>query len=156
MNLYAYADGSPTTRIDPLGLWCEWLRLPDFISMSFSITIPTPWTATLFSWTFSGSLDRYGHWYWSPIGPGLGRAPLAASGTLTANWLIQKDVPTSDQLSNFLSGHGVSAAAGYWGGMDGMYSPGNGYAAGFGIVSPQAGANYSYSYQSSGNTGLKW
>ena len=149
VDLYGYVLSDPVEYIDPEGLW----RLPDFLSLSVSIS--TPWTGPL-SWTFSASIDRYGNWYWSPIGPGLGRAPTFVSGALTANWLLQPCKPTSSELSNFLSGHGFTGAAGYWGGGNLIYSPGNGLAGGVGIVTPQFGGNYSYSFQGPGNTGLTW
>jgi len=139
----------PVNYIDAEGLW----RLPDFVSGSVSIS--TPWTGP-FSWTFSASMDRYGNWYWSPIGPGIGRAPTFISGSLTANWLLQPCKPTSSELSNFLSGHGFIGAAGYWGGGNLMYSPGNGFAGGLGFVTPQFGGNYSYSFKGPSNTGITW
>jgi RHS repeat-associated protein len=163
VNLYGYVANNPLTFIDPLGLdkdQCPqggggW-RLADFVSASASVSIPTRWTGRVLSWTGSVSVDRYGNWYWSPIGPGAGRAPYIGSGTLTANWLVQRCKPTQDQLSNFLSGHGFAGALGWWGGGNVMYSPGNGAAVGGGFVSPQAGGNYSYSFQGRGNTGWSW
>jgi len=169
VNFYVYVANNPLSFIDPLGLDKEvgldkdqcpaggggW-RLPDFVSASASISIPTPWTGTLLSWTGSASVDRYGNWYWSPIGPGAGRAPYIGSGSLTANWLVQRCKPTQDQLGNFLSGHGFAGAAGWWAGGNVMYSPGNGAAVGGGLVSPQAGGNYSYSFKGRGNTGWSW
>ncbi len=130
-------------------------RLPDFVSLSASVTIPTPWTGTLLSWTISVSADRYGNWYWSPIGPGFGKAPTAVAGSLTANWLVQDYMPGPTQLSDFLSGHGATGSAGYFGGGNVAWSPGNGFAYGVGIMTPQAGANYSYSFPV-GSTGVKW
>jgi len=159
-NYYAYVANNPTGFVDPFGLdkdQCDrgW-RLPDFVSASASVSIATPWTGRLLSWTGSASVDRYGNWYWSPIGPGVGRAPYIGSGSLTGNWLLQRCKPTQDQLGNFLSGHGFTGAAGWWGGGNVMYSPGNGAAAGVGFVSPQGGANYSYSFRGRGNTGWAW
>jgi RHS repeat-associated protein len=134
----------------------EMLRWPDFVSGSVSITIPTPLTGTLLSWSFSGSIDRYGNWYWSPIGPGAGRALTVVSGSLTANWLGQEYKPSPNELTNFLSGNGITGSVGFWGGGNVMSSPGNGWAGGLGFVSPQGGGNYSYSYQGQGNTGITW
>ncbi len=37
-----------------------------------------------------------------------------------------------------------------------MYSSGNGYAVGFGFVTPQVGANYSYSVLGPGDIGFSW
>jgi len=163
VNLYSYVANNPLTFADPLGLdkdQCPpggrgW-RLPDFVSASASVSIPTPWTGTLLSWTGSVVVDRYGNWYWSPIGPGAGRAPYIGSGSLTANWLVQGCKPTQERLNDFLSGHGFTGAAGWWGGGNVIYSPGNGAAVGGGLVSPQAGGNYSYSFRGRGNTGWSW
>jgi len=131
-------------------------RLPDFYSVSLSVPIPTPWTGTLISWTFSASLDRYGNYYYSNIGPGIGKAATVFSGSLTGEWLQQDRMPDAGQLSDFLSGDSWNASAGFWGGVVGSWSPGNGTAVGFGVVSPQLGANYAYTFQGSTNTGITW
>jgi RHS repeat-associated protein len=159
-NVLTYVGGNPLNHSDPRGLddpscMCEGgPRLPDFVSASLSVAVP--FTGNLGSWTFSVSVDRNGNWYWSPIGPGVGRALTFVSGSATANWLIQGCKPTKEQLSNFLSGHGFTIAGGYWGGANAIYSPGNGWAAGLGFVSPQLGGNYSYSWQGKGNAGGSW
>jgi hypothetical protein len=122
-----------------------------------SVSVPLPQTFGLGSWSGSVAVDRYGKWYWSLIGPGLGKATLTgASLAVTGNWLLTDRKPSAVQLSDLLSGHGVTATAGYWAGGNVMYSPGNGYAVGFGFVTPQVGANYSYSFPGSGNTGFSW
>jgi hypothetical protein len=130
------------------------VRFPDFASASVSIALP--YSAGLGSWSFSVSADRYGNWYWSPIGPGAGRAPTLVSATATANWLNQSCKPTQQQLNDFLSGHGATLAGGYWAGGNAIYSHGNGWAFGGGLATPQLGANYSYSWQGLASTGLSW
>jgi RHS repeat-associated protein len=169
-NFYAYVGNNPSAWTDPDGLrkykctlfgGCYKIpfgpglskgcpckggaRLPDFVSTSLSIAVP--WTGGWGSWTLSGTLDRYGHTYWSPIGPGLGRSGGSVSGTVAPEWSLQKCTPSSDQLSNLLSGHGLSGAAGYGGGIAGSCNKKlENCAAGAGLVSPQIGGNYSYSF----------
>lgn len=129
-------------------------RRPDF--NSFSISVPMPKTSGWISWTISANLDRYGNLYWSIVGPGVGRTtryPVAV--TFTANWLMdgenyfrfQREMPSEEQLSDFLSRHGISMVAGYYGGVNIIVSPGNGVATGIGFVTPQVGGNYSYSWK---------
>jgi integrase/recombinase XerD len=169
-NFYAYVGNNPTAWTDPDGLrkykctlfgGCYKIpfgsgsskgcpckggaRLPDFVSTSISIAVP--WTGGWGSWTLSGTLDRYGRTYWSPIGPGLGRSGGSVSGTVVPQWSLQKCTPGPDQLSNLLSGHGLSGAAGYGGGVGVSCNKKlENCAAGAGLVSPQIGGNYSYSF----------
>lgn len=59
--IHGFVGNNPVNWVDPYGLW----RLPDFVSESVSITIPTPYTGTILSWTFSASADRerkYGYY----------------------------------------------------------------------------------------------
>ena len=58
-------------------------------------------------------------------------------------------------MNNYLSANSFNAGAGYWGGVGGAYTPGSGTSTEFGIVTPQAGASWHYSYDT-GNTGLRW
>ena len=131
------------------------IRLPDYISVNINIAIPTPWTGTLFGWSGTASLNRYGDWFWSPFGGGVGKSATLVSGSVTANWLNQLSTPSQSQLSNFLSGNGFNVTAGFWGGVSESYTPGSGYATGIGFVSPQAGGSYNYSFYG-GNTGSGW
>jgi RHS repeat-associated protein len=142
-NFYAYVGNNPVNLIDPMGLQ---FRLPDFFSGTFSFTIPTRWTGEWVSWSFTATVDRYGRIYVSPWGPGVGRAPEDISGAVTANWIFQKCKPTPEQLSNFLTAHGITGALGNGGGGNIIISPGNGSAWGVGLLTKQGGANYSYTY----------
>ena len=130
--------------------------MPDFVSANINIAIPNPLTGTLVGWSGTASADRYGNWYWSPLGGGVGKSATVASFSLTANWMNQLGKPSEMQLSNFLSGNGLNVTAGFWGGLSESWSPGNGSATGLGFVTPQAGGSYNYSFQGSGSTGLRW
>lgn len=143
IDFYAYTEGDPVNYRDPLGLW----RWPDFIQGNVNIAIPNPWTGTLVGWSGTASIDRYGNWYWSPLGGGVGKSMTVVSGSLTANWLDRGCTPTPDQLDNFLTSHGFNGTAGFWGGLSQSYTPGAGWASGLGFVSPQAGASYNYSFR---------
>jgi len=71
-----------------------------------------------------------------------------ASVSITANWLDQSSCPTKEEMSNFLSGHAFNATAGYWGGVSQSWSPSTGGGAtGVGLVTPQLGVSYNYSFQ---------
>jgi hypothetical protein len=107
-----------------------------------------PFTLGWGSWTLSGAFDRYGHTHWSPFGPGIGRSGGTASGTVVPEWSLQKCKPGPDQLSNLLSGHGLSGAAGLGAGVAVSCNKNlENCAAGAGFVSPQVGANYSFSFR---------
>ena len=152
VNLYAFVGNDPIDATDPLGLW----RWPDFINVNLNITIPTPWTGTLIGWSGTVSIDRFGHWYWSPLGLGVGKSLTVVSGSLTANWLDVCHKPTPQGLTGFLTQSGFNGSVGYWGGVSQSYTPGSGGATGVGFVSPQLGVSYNYSFQGAGNTGLRW
>jgi len=184
VNFYQYAGNDPTDFSDPEGLrkykcsvfgGCSKIpfgpglkkpcnckggaRLPDFISGSFSVTLP--WTGGFGSYTVSAAVDRYGNFYLSPFGPGIGRAPGRVSGTLTPNWILERCKPSEADLSNLLNKGSWSGAAGYWvgGTVSCPQNPsgcteGSG-AAGAGFVSPQVGGNYSYSFKL-GNLNIHW
>ena len=151
LNLYGYVTDNPINYADPLGLW----RLPDYFSANVNIAIPTPWTGTLVGWSGTASVDRYGDWFWSPFGIGVGKSATAVSGSVTANWLDQCGTPSQAELGNFLSSSGFNASGGYWGGVGQSYTPGAGMATGGGFVTPQAGASYNYSFYG-GNIGSHW
>jgi hypothetical protein len=150
-GVYAYVGNDPINYIDPLGLW----RLPDYVSGNINIAIENPWTGSLVGWSGTFSLDRYGDWFWSPFGIGVGKSATVVSGSATVNWLDQCGTPSRQQLKSFLSQNGFNFAAGYWGGISQSYTPGSGFATGFGIVTPQIGVSYNYSLNG-GNFGLGW
>jgi len=152
VNYYSMTGNSPVNYRDPLGLW----RMPDFASANINIAIPNPVTGTIVGWSGTASIDRYGNWYWSPLGGGIGKSATFVSGSATANWMNQPCKPSEKQLSNFLSDNGFNVTGGYWAGVSESWSPGNGSATGVGFVTPQAGGSYNYSFQGSGNTGLSW
>ena len=151
MNTYAYVGGNPVSHIDPYGLW----RFPDYASVNVNIALPNPWTATLVGWSGSISVDRYGDWYWSPIGAGVGKSATIFSASATINWLDQCIKPTQRKLDDFLSANGFNATIGFFGGVSQSYTPGTGMATGVGVVTPQAGASYNYSFKG-GNLGFSW
>jgi hypothetical protein len=150
--LFAYVDNDPVNWVDPLGQW----RLPDFISFNVNVAIPTPWTGTALGWSGTAIVDRYGNWYWSPLGGGVGKALSYVSGSLTANWMDQGCKPCPPQLKNMLTSHGFNAAVGKWGGITEFITPGVGSATGVGIVTPQIGGSYNYSFAGPGSVGPGW
>jgi RHS repeat-associated protein len=156
-NFYRYVLNDPIYLMDPSGMhWSNIFRLPDYFAVNLNIAIPNPWTATVVGWSGTASVDRYGNWYWSPLGIGAGKSATIVSGSLTANWITQFNKPTESQLQNFLSGHGVNVTGGIWGGLSGSWSPSTGDKAfGIGVVSPQIGGSYNYSFYG-GNTGITW
>ena len=151
INLYNYVGNDPINEIDPLGLW----RWPDYIGANINIAIVNPWTLTLVGWSGTASIDRYGHTYWSPLGLGVGKSATIVSGSLTANWLNTCHKPTPKELESFLTQHGFSGSAGFWGGANQNYTPGSGWSTGVGFVSPQAGASYNYSFRGP-TTRISW
>ena len=178
VNTYQYANQNPLAWADPSGEEYvggmdfggmnssaylsfpmspsfEFLRLPDYVSGSINIAIPTPWTATLLGWSGTASIDRYGDTFFSPFGAGAGKSLTAISASATVNWLDQSTTPCPSQLKDFLSGNGYNITAGYYGGVSQSYTPGGGFATGFGFVTPQIGGSYNYSF-AGGNVGLKW
>ena len=152
LNLYGYTLEDPVNGVDPEGKW----RWPDFLAANVNIAIVTPWTGTLIGWSGTASLDRYGNWYWSPLGGGVGKSATFVSGSVTANWMNQSCQASEEQLNNFLSGNGVNVSVGFWGGVSESWSPGNGSATGVGFVTPQAGVSYNYSFQEADKSNLGW
>jgi hypothetical protein len=120
-------------------------RLPDFISLSGSIAIPTPATGTLFGVTFTGSVDRCGTAYIG-FGANVGKSLTLDSVSLTGNWLNQKSKPSAGALNKFLTGQSWNWSAGAVGGYTGQYTRGSGTSTGFGFMLPaQYGVSYSFS-----------
>jgi RHS repeat-associated protein len=150
-SLYVYVGGQPVNFVDQYGLW----RLPDYFSINVNIAITTPWTATLLGWSGTFSVDRYGDWFWSPLGGGVGKPATFVSVSATVNWLDQFCKPSQAQLSNFLTAHGFNATGGFLVGASQSYTPGAGFATGFGFVTPQVGVSYNYSL-AGGNLKFSW
>jgi hypothetical protein len=87
-----------------------------------------------------GAPGRNGHVY---IGPGVnvGKGFTFVSGSGTANWMTQPN-----QLQSFLTKNSFSFNAGWWGGVQGTWTPGSGFAGGAGFASPQIGGAWTYSF----------
>jgi len=118
-------------------------RTNDYINADLSIGIP--YTYDLIGWNISVSKDRYGKWYFSPLGVSVGKSFFQdGSLSVTANWLTQYNTPNEQQLNDFLTGNGVNVTAGYVSGGTGSWSPGNGTSLGIGSMTPQIGASYNY------------
>jgi hypothetical protein len=151
---YTLVNGTAGTIGNSGGLLND-IRLPDFIAANISIAIPNPITGTVIGWSGTASIDRYGDWYYSPLGIGAGKSATIVSGSLTVNWMDQLTTPSQSLLNNMLSTNGFNASAGYIGGVSESYTPGAGYSTGVGLFSPQAGASYNYSFHG-GNVGWQW
>jgi hypothetical protein len=120
---------------------------PDFYDLSVSIAIPNPVTFTLVGVSVHVDIDRYGQLFWG-LGPAVGRTATLASGSLTANYMMQVETATPAEMSNFLTGHSVNATAGYWGGLSYTKSLSTGQSAlGTGLVTPQIGGAWQYSWE---------
>ena len=142
-NQYTYSGNDPTDYIDPSGL----SRLPDFFSLNLNVAVPTPWTGTIIGVTpVSLTVDRYGNWYYG-VGPNLGKAATVVSGSLTGGWFDQACTPTETQLENFLAGHALNVGIGYWLGGGVQFWPKTGSATYLGVLTPQAGIGYTYSWR---------
>lgn len=137
------------------GKFSTGFRGPDFVNLNVNVALINPITLSIIGWSGSASLDRYGDVYWSPTGVGVGKSLGVVSGSLTANWVNQSQTPSREQLNGFLSGNGFNAAAGWIVGGAESWTPGSGTATGFGIVSPQAGVSYNYSWRVT-HTGFGW
>jgi len=143
-NLYGYTLNDPLNWIDSWGL----LRGPDYFSLNINVGIVYVGGSVQFA------LDRYGNVYFGPGGT-VGKAATIVSGSLTAGWLNECGKPDSQRLNDFLTTHSFNAGAGYWGGAGVTWTPGVGTATEVGIVTPQGGVSYHYSWQV-GNAGFSW
>ena len=120
-------------------------RLPDFYSGSVSVAIPNPLTLSFVGITGNVNVDRYGHLYLG-IGPSVGKSATLIAGSVTANWLNRRKLPTQSELNGFMTKHSLNVGGGFIGGVQETWSPGSGTATGIGIFSPQIGGGYSYSW----------
>lgn len=101
---------------------------------------------SLLGWSGSITRDRYGRWYTTPWGAGIGKAAPKVSGSLTANWMNMGGTPNERTLDGLLSGHGFNASLGYGLGLSETGYSGSGSATGIGLFTPQIGVGYGYSY----------
>lgn len=108
-------------------------RAPDFYSVNINV-------GTWIGGTVSVNIGRNGHVY---VGPGvnLGKSATLVSGSATANWMTQPN-----QMQSFLTGNSFSGNLGFWGGLQGGWTPGSGFSYGGGFVSPQVGGAWTYSW----------
>jgi len=112
-----------------------------------NVTVPTPWTDALLSWTITVAVDRYGNVY-GGTGPGIGKSSGSVSGSATANWMMNGcGTPSEDQLEDFLTGLGYNITAGAGVGISESWNDGNDWALGLGFVSPQIGAGATGSWE---------
>jgi hypothetical protein len=64
-----------------------------------------------------------------------------------AGWMTQWAEPSPEAMTGFLSASAFNAGFGIWGGVGGAYTPGSGTAVELGVMSPQVGASYHYSWE---------
>jgi hypothetical protein len=125
------------------------LALPDYYQPAINIAIPNKLTLTAVGVSLTGTLDRYGNFY-GGIGPSVGKSLTGFAVAGTANYVIDgmtRTVRNEDQLASFLSGHSFTGGGGFLTGGHGTWVPGNGFAIGTGVYTPQIGAAYNYSWQ---------
>ena len=144
--------------LSPMGLCAEtrilgFISWPDYWVFNINVAIPNPLTLTLVGWSGALTVDRHMDVSWSILGGGVGKSATMVSGSVQAGWLNQTTIPSQKQTTSFITGNGVNFTAGYIGGGGETWSPGNGFATQIGIVSPQIGVSYNYSFL--GRTGAK-
>ena len=91
-------------------------------------------------------MDRNANVYFG-LGVNVGKAATLVSGSLTYNELLMRGRPTSQQLNSFLTSNSFNFSAGYWGGVQGGWTPGSGFSLGVGVVTPQIGFGWTYSWK---------
>jgi len=116
------------------------VRAPDFYQLTVNVGF-------LVGWTFSFSVDRYGHLYFAPIGLNVGKSATRLSFSLTPGWMQGwNQVPSPSAIEDFLTSWGCSAGGGYWGGLlFGWSSDGQAWMPG--TVSPQVGISCGYGFK---------
>jgi len=123
-------------------------RTPDFYSFNVGVGVIVGWSGEYI-------IDRYGNHYKSVAGIGIGKTPWLVSGSISANWLEQSRTPSSEELVNFLSGHGFNIGGGFIIGGSLSISPSpypsernnSPRAWGVGLYSPQVGVSYNYVFE---------
>jgi hypothetical protein len=128
------------------------LRGPDFLSLNINVGLP--WLANLVGPTIAINVDRKGNVYAGP-GINVGKSLGIASFSATANWLNQWAQPSGSQLNSFLTSNSFNFTAGYWGGVQFGWTPGSGTSSGAGLVTPQIGITWAYSWKLF-NLGIGW
>jgi RHS repeat-associated protein len=157
-GIYQYVPNGTTASPDGFtlytgnGVWRQVGTLsaaPDFISLNINVGIPV--LANLVGGTLAVNVGRHGNVY---VGGGanVGKSLTFISGSLTANWFPPF---ANTNANNFLTKNSFSVAGGWWGGLQGTYTPGSGTALGAGVVSPQIGGAWTYSWNV-GNLGIGW
>jgi len=95
----------------------------------------------------------------SSIGISFGKTFTAVSGNLSANWLVQPNMPSQSDLDDFLTGDGINVGGVYIVGGSYSRSTSGKTALGVGLYTPQVGASYNYTPSTDGfnvNTNIKW
>lgn len=120
-------------------------RLPDFASLNFAVPIPNPYTLGFVGISGNATVDRYGNFYFG-LGPGAG-FPGNVGINVNAGWKNQLSMPTPDELSGVLSGHGVSLGGYYGPGVTVSGWPGSGSTTQVGLGTPGVGVAYNYTWK---------
>ncbi len=151
VSTYAYALGNPIQSADPTGLFRYGDIQPSRIDfVTGTVTFYVPFLAI--GWGGTLSVDRYGNVYGGFVGSfGM---PSAFSGSLMAGTFNQPGTPTPGQLSNLLSGTGLTFTAGNVVGAGITTSPGNGSATLSGITTPGATVEVGPNSSLIGNIGI--
>ena len=103
-NVFEYKVKPKTIDVDNANTLV--LRLPDYRTINIAVGTWIGWNGTI-TW------DGYGTFYLSPAGFTFGKSLTFVSGSVSSNWLKQSGTPTSTEMYNFLSGHGISGGAGF-------------------------------------------
>jgi hypothetical protein len=120
--------------------------LPDFISFSVNLPIPTPWTFAWLGIGVGGSISRYGTVYFSP-GIQVGKSFMGVPGvSLTPGYLNQRHVPSEFKLDSFLSGNSYNVMGGFGIGLGEAWTPGSGFGTVGGLVTFPFGGSWTYSF----------
>ena len=118
----------------------------DFYSLNVNGSIENPYSLTLFGVTLTLTLDRYGKVYLG-VGGNVGKSATLLSGSITEGLLDMCGRPTPEELQNFMTGGNWNFAFGIAGGVQEGWSPNRGLATQWGIVTPQIGISWTYSWQ---------
>ena len=92
------------------------------------------------------SRRTHGRIYVQPFGFNLGKSfPAGASVALTAGWINQRCEPDRKKLNDVLIDQSLGAGGGYYGGIE-FTGNKSGSTTQIGLMSPQVGANWGYSF----------